>query len=268
MLLVEFYHASPFQIAIPNARLVGMAAPKHIGILLHSAEGALLCYRTAVHEGISRMGQHNHPKITMSGRAMHHAMAAWESDDTSAIRKLFVEDLDSLAKAGADFFILPDNTAHIALEEPGEAFVRPCLHIAEVVGDAAIDQGYSKVGILGTRWTMEGPIYSSAFGRRGVEWAVPDAETRARIHAIIFEELCLGIFEPQSTAVFEAAIEALKKCGCDAVALVCTEIPLVISGDNSALPVLDSTRLLGKAAVEVALGERPMPVWRGGPITD
>lgn len=245
-----------------------MADPKHIGILLHSAEGALLCYQTAVHAGIAKMGPHNHPKITMSGRAMHHALAAWEENDLAALRALFEQDLESLAAAGADFFVLPDNTAHIALEQPGAALALPCLHIAEVVSAAAKAGGFAKVGVLGTRWTMEGPVYSGAFGRQGIDWAIPDAEMRARLHAIIFEELCLGIFEPRSIAVFETAVKDLADAGCDAVALVCTEIPLIIGDGNSALPVLDSTRLLAKAAVDVALGMRPMPEWHGGPVVE
>lgn len=239
---------------------------KHIGIVMHSAEGALLCYRTAVFEGIALMGPHNHPEITMTGIAMHHALEAWDEGDLETLRAIFAADAAKAKAAGADFFVLPDNTAHIALEAPGETLPLPCLHIAEVVGDEAAAHGFKKLGILGTRWTMEGPVYAGACERRGMAWAVPEADMRAELHRIIMDELCLGIFEPGSIATFERAIEDLEEEGCDAVALVCTEIPLIVGDENSALPVLDSTRLLAKAAVEVALGARPMPMWRGGPI--
>ena len=238
---------------------------KHIGILAHSAEGATLCYRTCWMEGVRRLGPHDHPQITMTGIAMHHAMAAWERGDLAFLRALFAADAARLAAAGADFFILPDNTAHIALEAPGEPFALPYLHIGEVVADEAARRGFRKVGVLGTEWTMIGPVYPAALARRGIGWEVPEEADRAEIHRVIFEELCLGTFTDISRARYVAVIDALGARGCDAVALVCTEIPLLITAEVSPLPILDSTRLLAVAAVEVALGEREMPEWRGGP---
>lgn len=238
----------------------------HIGILAHSAEGATLCYRTTWLEGVAKMGPHNHPEITLSGIAMHHALDAWERGDLPALRAIFMADARKLAAAGADFFVCPDNTAHIAFEAPGEPFPIPCLHIAEVVADRAVADGRTKIGILGTNWTMTGPVYPGAFGRRGLQWEIPDETDRKTIHDIIFDELCLGTFTDAARAAYVAIIERLKARGCDAVALVCTEIPLLITADSSPLPILDSTRLLAAAAVNVALGERPMPAWRGGPL--
>lgn len=238
----------------------------HIGILAHSAEGATLCYRTAWLEGVRRMGAHNHPEITLTGVAMRALLPAWEANDLAAIRAAFMADAGKLAAAGCDFFVLPDNTAHIALESPGEPFPIPCLHIGEVVAARAAADRRRKVAILGTDWTMTGPVYPGALGRRGIDWAIPDEADRATIHRIIFEELCLGQFRDESRAAFVAIIEKMAARGCDAVALVCTEIPLLISAEDSPLPILDSTRLLAKAAVEVALRARPMPDWRGGPL--
>lgn len=239
---------------------------KHIGILAHSAEGATLCYRTVWMDGISRLGPHNHPEITLTGIAMHHALPAWEQGDLAALRAIFRADAAKLAAAGADFFVLPDNTAHIALEAPGEPFPIPCLHIAEVVADQALRDGRRSIGILGTDWTMTGPVYPGALGRRALGWEIPDEADRKIVHDIIFEELCLGIFTDESRAAYVRIIEELAARGCDSVALVCTEIPLLITADVSPLPILDSTRLLASAAVDVALGDRPMPDWRGGPV--
>ena len=239
---------------------------KHIGILAHSAEGATLCYRTCWMEGVERLGPHHHPQITMTGIAMHHSMDAWERGDLPALRATFAADAGRLAAAGADFFVLPDNTAHIALESSGEAFALPCLHIGEVVAAEAERRGFRRVGILGTEWTMTGPVYPGALGRRGIGWEAPDEADRATIHRIILDELCLGVFTGGSRAAYVEIMEKLATRGCDAVALVCTEIPLLITADDSPLAILDSTRLLAKAAVEVALGERPMPRWRGGPL--
>jgi aspartate racemase len=191
-------------------------------------------------------------------------MDAYERGDQDSVRRLFEDDIRKLAAAGADFFICPDNTAHIALERPGEPFVIPCLHIGEVVAEQARQSGRRKLGILGTDWTMTGPVYPGALGRRGIEWAIPHDEDRALIHRVIFDELCLGEFKESSRDAYVRIIEKLAGQGCDAVALVCTEIPLLITADVSPLPILDSTRLLAHAAVDVALGERPMPAWRGG----
>lgn len=239
---------------------------KHIGILSHSFEGATLCYRTMCLEGVARLGPHQHPEITLTGVAMHHMMDAWERDDRPALRTMFAYDIEKLAAAGADFFVCPDNTAHIALESDGEPFLLPGLHIGEVVAEHAKREGRKKVGILGTNWTMTGPVYPGALGRRGIDWEIPDEGDRDLIHKVIFEELCLGVFADESRDAYCRIIAKLAERGCDSVALVCTEIPLLITPEISPLPILDSTRLLAAAAVEVAIGERSVPEWHGGPI--
>ena len=238
---------------------------KHIGILSHSFEGATLCYRTMCLEGVRRLGPHRHPEITLTGVAMHHMLDAWERGDNGELRAMFIADAEKLAAAGADFFVCPDNTAHIALESPGEPFPIPALHIGEVVAEQARSEGRRKVGILGTKYTMTGPVYPGALGRRGIGCASPREDDQATVNRIIFDELCLGLFTDESRAAYVQIIERLADDGCDSVALVCTEIPLLISAEVSPLPVLDSTRLLARASVEVAIGERPMPDWRGGP---
>jgi aspartate racemase len=207
-----------------------------------------------------------HPEITMTCSAMALVLDAWERGDNQGLRAFFTKDAQKLAAAGADFFVCPDNTAHIALESVGAPFPIPALHIGEVVADQALRDGRRKVGIIGTKYTMNGPVYPSAFGWRGLEWAVPEAEDQRLINDVIFDELCLGVFKEESRSAYAAIIGKLRDKGCDAVALVCTEIPLLVTPGVSPLPTLDSTRLLAKAAVEVAIGDHPMPEWRGGPL--
>lgn len=238
---------------------------KHIGILAHSFEGATLCFHEACLEGVRRLGAHMHPEVTMTCSPMALVLDAWERGDNQELRAFFMKDAGKLAASGADFFVCPDNTAHIALECPGEAFPIPGLHIGEVVAEQALRDGRRKIAILGTKYTMNGPVYPGALGRRDLEWAIPGAEDQKLVNDVIFDELCLGDFRAESRSAFVAIIDRLKGEGCDAVALVCTEIPLLVTPDVSPLPTLDSTRLLANAAVEVALGERPMPEWRGGP---
>jgi aspartate racemase len=240
---------------------------KHIGILAHSFEGATLCFRTACLEGVKRLGPHMHPEITMTCSPMALVLEAWERGDSQKLRAFFMEDAKKLAAAGCDFFVCPDNTAHIALESEGEPFPIPGLNIGEVVADQAAAGGRKKVGILGTKYTMTGPVYPGALGRHGIAWAAPGEADRKTVDDIIFDELCLGIFCDPSRDAYVGIIDKLEAEGCDAVALVCTEIPLLISQEVSPLPILDSTRLLAAAAIEVSLGEQPMPEWRGGPIS-
>ena len=239
---------------------------RHIGIHQYSVEGAGLCWHEIMLEAQRRLGDHQHPVVTMTGLAMADTVAEWDAQDYPALRARSAAVVERLAAAGADFFLCPDNTSHIALEHPGPPLSLPGLNIAEVVAGEAERRGYRKVGVLGTDWTMQGPVYPRALAARGIGFAVPDAATRQELHRIIMDELCLHQFKPGSVDFYRAAIDALAAAGCDSVALVCTEIPLIIGDHNSALPTLDSTRLLARAAVDVALGDAPLPVWRGGPV--
>ena len=194
------------------------------------------------------------------------SLSGWESGNHDAVAKELRRGVEQVAAAGADFFICPDNTAHIVLEQLAGRLPIPGLHIAEVVCNEMQAAGWRATGLLGTTWTMTGPVYPGALGRRGIAWAAPGEDDRKLVDDIIFGELCLGVFKDSSRDAYITVIERLAADGCDAVALVCTEIPLLISAEVSPLPILDSTRLLAAAAVDVALGERPMPGWRGGPL--
>ncbi len=239
---------------------------KHLGILAHSAEGAALCFRTFCQEGSADLGAHDHPDVTLDCIAMARSMPAWEGGDHAAIRATLAASVDRLRRAGADFFVCPDNTAHIALELPGKDLALPGLHIAEVVAESAVRARFRRVGVLGTRYTMGGPVYPRALAGRGIAFEVPDAADRERVHSIIFDELVEGVFNARSRGEYVGVIERLAARGCDAVALVCTEIPLLVPPEASPLPTLDSTRLLARAALDVAVGRRALPAWRGGEV--
>ncbi|SDU23668.1 aspartate/glutamate racemase family protein [Jiangella alkaliphila] len=237
----------------------------HLGILAHSTEGAALCFLTYCEEGFRRTGRNEHPDVTLDYTAFGFSMAAWEAGDHASVRATLARSAERLAQAGADFFVCPDNTAHLALEVPGEALALPGLHIADVVADEADRQGRTRVGVLGTKFTMDGPIYPRALTRRGIAAEFPDADDRRIVDEIIFKELVNGVVTDASRDEYVRIITQLAERGCDAVALVCTEIPILIGPEDSPLPVLDSTRLVAQAAYEVAVGDRPMPAWRGGP---
>jgi aspartate racemase len=239
---------------------------KHLGILAHSSEGAALCFRTFCQEGFQRLGPHQHPDVTLDCIAFGQSMAAWDAADHLAIRDTLATSVQRLERAGADFFVCPDNTAHLALEQPGDDLVLPGLHIAEVVAGQADRDRRRRVGMLGTRYLMDGTLYPRAFAGRGIATEVPEARDRHIVNEIIFEELVNGVFTSRSRQEYVRVIERLAERGCDAVALVCTEIPLLVTPETSPLPTLDSTRLLARAALSVAVGHAAPPTWRGGPV--
>lgn len=232
---------------------------KSIGIVAHSAEGGTLCFITACREGQKILGPHMHPEIVVSAIPMALSMAAWESGDHAAIARALRRGVEQVARAGADFFVCPDNTAHIVLEQIADTFPIPGLHIADVVCDELAESGWKTPGLLGTRWTMTGTVYQNALRRRGYDRLIPDEKARDALNAAIFEELCQGIFRPSTTDLFVRAIDDLRAAGADCAILGCTEIPLIITEVNSSLPVLDSTRLLAKHAVREAISDRPLP---------
>lgn len=241
-------------------------ARRHLGILAHSTEGAALCLRTFCQQGFAVLGPDDHPDVTLDCIALARSMPAWDSGDHDAIRATLSESVHRLARAGAEFFVCPDNTAHLALERPGADLALPGLHIAgEVVARAAAD-GRTRVGVLGTRYLMDGPIYPRELARRGIAAELPGAADRGTVNDIIFDELVNGVFTDAARREYVRIIAGLAGRGCDAVALVCTEIPLLVTPDDSPLPTLDSTRLLARAAFDVAVGRRALPTWRGGPV--
>ena len=239
---------------------------KHLGILATTTEGAALCFQVFCHQGSIELGPHDHPDVTLDCIALARSLPAWQARDYASVRATLSVSLRRLAAAGADFFACPDNTAHLALEQPGPSLPLPGLHIAEVVADQAASNGYTRVGLLGTKYTMDGPVYPRAFAARRIAAELPTAQDRAILHEIILAELVKGVFTDGARQEYALIIDRLAARACDAVGLVCTEIPLLVPPDASPLPVLDSTRLLARAAFDAATGRRTPPTWRGGPV--
>jgi aspartate racemase len=227
--------------------------PLHIGIVACSAEGAALCYRTICDEGPALLGTHRHPEVSIHARSLGEYLDLIHRDDWRGVADLMLSSAEKLQSIGADFLICPDNTIHRSFTLVAERSPLPWLHIVEEVAAEARRRRFTRVAIAGTSYTMEGPVYPEVLKRHAIDYRVPSPVDRARIDQIIFDELVNGIFRPESVAVVRAVIEAMKLEGCDAVVLGCTEIPLIITSENSPLPVLDSTRLLARAALRRAV---------------
>ena len=225
----------------------------HIGIVACSSEGAALCYRTISLEGSQRLGRYDHPEVSLHSLSLAQYMKHIERGDWAGVAELMMSSAEKLARAGADFLVCPDNTIHQAFDLVEHRSPRPWLHITREVAREAQRSQFKRLAVLGTRYLMEGPVYSETLKAAGIEHRIPHPEQRERINQIIFDELVNGQFLPQSLAYFIEVIRGLKGEGCDAVVLGCTEIPLLVTPESSPLPVLDSTRILARAALRKAV---------------
>jgi aspartate racemase len=226
---------------------------KHIGIVAGSAEGAALCYRTICTEAPAIMGEHNHPEITMSSVPLAEHMRFVRANDWKGLAEALLASARKVADAGADFAICPDNTYHQAFSHLVPQSPIPFVHIARAVAEEAKRLGYGRLGILGTKYLLEGPVYPEVLEEFGIGSEIPDKADRDKINDIIFNELVNGIFQESSRLYFNEVTSKLKARECDAVVLGCTEIPLIVRADDSPLPTLDSTRLLARAAIRKAV---------------
>ncbi len=199
------------------------------------------------------MGPHNHPEVSLHTHALAEYMRFIRENDWASVAELMMSSAEKLARAGADFLICPDNTIHQAFDLVAHRSPRPWLNIAQEVATEAHRMGYKRLGVLGTKYLMEGPVYPERLKAAGLQYRIPDFAERTRINQIIFDELVYAKFLPQSLAYLIEVIRRLKDEGCDAVVLGCTEIPLLVTPEASPLPTLDSTRLLAQAALRKAL---------------
>jgi aspartate racemase len=225
----------------------------HIGIVGVSAEGAALCYRTICVEGERSPGLRGHPEVTLHTYPLSTYMRHVAEGNWDRVAALMRASAQKLAGAGADFLICPDNTVHQAFDRVERELPLPWIHIAEAVARVAVERGHRRLGVLGTRWLMEGPVYRTCLGERGLTMVIPEAADRERIDAIIFGELVAGRVTDSARRCLEEVTLRLKSVGCDSVVLGCTELPLLVSGDaDLPLPSLDSTRILAREALRRA----------------
>lgn len=166
---------------------------------------------------------------------------------------LLVKATRGLAAAGADFVVLATNTMHKVAERIEEVGL-PLLHIVDATAEAIRESGFRRVGLLGTRFTMEDDFYTGRLrDEHAIETIVPESRDRHEIHRIIYEELCAGAVKEASRRALCSTITRLKVAGAEAVILGCTELPLLIRQSDVDLPLFDTTEIHVRAAVESAL---------------
>ena len=173
-----------------------------------------------------------------------------------------VDAAQRLESGGADFLVICSNTMHRMAGAVAGAVTIPLLHIADPTAERIRSAGFARVGLLGTAFTMEQDFYKGRLNAlHGLQVLTPDAEDRAAVHRIIYEELVAGVVRPESREVYRQVIARLVADGAQAVVLGCTEIMLLVSDTDSAVPLFDTTTIHALAAVEWALSPTPPPAW-------
>ncbi len=220
-----------------------------------SWESSAEYYRIINEEAARRLGGTHSARSLMLSVDFGEIEAAQHRGDWDALEAEMVAAARALARGGADFLVLCTNTMHRFAGAMEAGADLPLIHIADPTAEAIRADGFSRVGLLGTAFTMEQDFYKGRLAERhGLEVLVPEAEDRALVHRVIYEELVLGVVREESRAAYREVIARLVARGAEAVILGCTEIMLLVRPEDSAVPVYDTTTLHAKAAVERSLG--------------
>jgi aspartate racemase len=219
-----------------------------------SWESSTEYYRLLNRHAKARLGGHHNARSLMLTVDFAQVEANQRAGDWNALGQQMADAARQLERGGADLVMLATNTMHRVYESIERAISVPFLHIADPTGTALRAAGIERVGLLGTRYTMEQAFYTGRLRERyGLETVIPDEAERADVHRIIYDELCHGNVIDASRAVYQRVIESLAARGAQAVILGCTEITLLIAQEDSVLPVFDTTALHAQAAVAWAI---------------
>lgn len=226
---------------------------KTVGVLGGmSWESSLEWYRLANERVRDQLGGHHSARILLDSLDFAEVEELQAREDWDAAGALLADHARGLERAGADLIVLCTNTMHLVAAQIEDAIGIPFVHIADTTAAAVLYTGIRRVGLLGTAFTMEKPFYRERLETHGIEVLVPDAEKRARVHAIIYDELVQGIIRPESRAFYREVIEDLVSQGAEGIILGCTEIELLVSSADAAVPVFPTTAIHVDAALAAA----------------
>jgi aspartate racemase len=203
-----------------------------------------------------KLGGHHSARLVMYSVDFEEIEDLQHRDRWDELTRLMIEAARRVERGGADFLLICTNTMHMMAGEVGESISIPLLHIADATAQAIKAEGLTRVGLLGTRFTMEQDFYKGRLEEiYGIEVLIPGEEDREAVHAIIYDELCHGIADPSSKGMFNRVIGKLASEGAQGIVLGCTEIPLLIKQEDAAVPMFDTAEIHAKAAVDYALGD-------------
>lgn len=219
-----------------------------------SWEATALYYRLLNEAAARALGPHHNARSVIVSVDFAEALALANQGDWDGLATLLIDAARRACAAGAGMVLLGANTAHIVAGQVAAAIDVPLLHIADVAGAAAQAQGFRHVGLIGTKFTLELPVYADRLRDRfALTVSTPDAAARAELQRIIIDELTVGRIEPGSRQNCVAIIEQLRERGAEAILVACTELPLLLRPDDTPLPLLDTTALHAEAALSLAL---------------
>ena len=226
---------------------------KHIGIVGVTAEGASLCYKTICSESSKILGLNHHPEISLHNQSFHKFIEPFNRKDWKAVSAIINNSIKKLESIGAEFVIIPANSVHFAFSEIKNISPIPVLSIVEIAAEECKGKKYKKVGILGVGMTMSDGLFDSSLKKYGITPVNPSKSEQKIISDVIYNEIVPAKVTNKSIKKIVDVIKSLKEKGCDAVILGCTELPLIIDKKNSPLPLIDTTRLLAKKALDYSL---------------
>jgi len=218
-------------------------------------ESTIDYYQALIAGWRARTADNSYPPMVIDSINLTRLRGYFEAGDTASATEYLVEEVERLARAGAEVAILAANTAHLVFDEVSARARIPMISIVEATGDEVRRLGMTRVGLLGTRYTMKGPIYPDVLGRRGLAVAIPDEAGIEVVHQAYFDELVPGIFRPETRARFIGIIDRMKeRDGIEAVILGGTELPLLFrEGEKPSVPLLDTTRIHVARILDVML---------------
>lgn len=227
---------------------------KTIGLLGGMSWESTQVYYRLINEGVkATLGGLHSARIVMFSLDFAPIAERQAANDWAGLTDVVVEAAKGIERAGADCFLICTNTMHKAAPEVEAALGIPLLHIADATAAVLAGQGVTRVGLLGTAFTMEQEFYKGRLTERfGLDVITPGAEDRAIVHRVILEELCLGAFRSESRAEYLRIVDALAAEGAEAVILGCTEIGLLITQADTDVPLVDTTEVHAQAAVRFA----------------
>ena len=228
---------------------------KCIGLLGGMSWESTVSYYQAFNRDVrARLGGLHSARVLLSSVDFAEIERLQHVGDWPATARLLAAEARKLQAGGADFLLIGTNTMHKVAPEIEAAIDIPLLHIADATARQLLADGVQRVGLLGTRFTMEQDFYKGRLQTLfGLEVLVPPAAQRQRIHSIIYDELCLGEIRASSRAEYLAIIAGLAEAGAQAVILGCTEITLLVGDSKAAVPLYDTTAIHAEAAVTLAL---------------
>ncbi|WP_273024747.1 aspartate/glutamate racemase family protein [Rheinheimera sp.] len=228
---------------------------KTIGLIGGMSWESTIPYYRAINEDVKQqLGGLHSARCILYSVDFHDIERLQHAGDWNAAGAMLADAARSLEQAGADFIVLCTNTMHKVAGNIEAAVSIPLLHIADATAMAVKQAGFSRVGLLGTKFTMEQPFYREYLNDQyGIEVLLPNDVERDSLHQIIYQELCQGIINPESKQTVRRMMAGLAWQGVDAIILGCTEIGLLVGKADAAVPLFDTTLLHAKAAVQQAL---------------